>query len=229
LDVDEADRHESSGPVLDLVAQLEQFYGLLPVPPDDPFRCYVWEALSTLTTPGRRDAAYTALQRIPALTPDSMFRAARGKLTAAVALAGPYREQRLDSLLSGSVRFRREPRMSQLIRGPLRQACRAVGTLPRLGDASAHRLLLFSGDHCVMPVDHDTARLCQRLGVNLGAARPGNVRMVRKSLQRHLPPDAAAYRRAALYLRHHATQTCTEESHCSVCPIASSCVSRRFQ
>ena len=125
--------------MLDLLAALERFYGPLPTPPNDPFRAYVWEALSTQTPPSRRDAAFAALQRIPALTPDSMFRAPRAVLTAAVALSGAYADQRLHALLAGVERFRREPRLPQLIRGPLHGARRAVATLPRLGDGSLHR------------------------------------------------------------------------------------------
>ena len=111
-----------------------------------------------------RDAAYSALQRIPALTPDAMFRAPRARLTTAIALAGPYQEQRLAALLGGVARFRREPRLASVIRGPLRGARRMLQTLPRLADGSATRLLLFGGNHPVMPIDRDTVRLCVRLG-----------------------------------------------------------------
>jgi len=210
--------------VLDLVAPLERFYGPLPTPPTDLFRYYVWEALSTQTTPARRDAAYAALHRVPALTPDSIFRAPRGKLTEAVACAGPYASQRLHALLAGAEHFRRRPRLGELARGALWPARRALAALPRVGDAGVHRLLLFGGDHRIMPVDRDIVRLCVRLGIDSGTLHPtGAARRVRRAVERALPDDVVAFKRTALYLRHHAAQTCTHEPHCHVCPIATHC------
>jgi len=215
-------------PVLDLVASLERFYGPLPAPPGDPFRCFVWEALGTQTTAVRRDAAYSALQRIPALTPDAMFRAPRARLTAAIALAGPYQEQRLAALLGGVARFRRQPDLPSIVRGPLRGARRALQTLPRLADASVTRLLLFGGNHSVMPIDRDAVRLCVRLGSADGTGPPAAVaRRVRQAIQRALPADAAVFKRTALYLGHHAVQTCTDDPHCAVCPLREQCPSAR--
>jgi hypothetical protein len=55
---------------------LQKFYGVLPPLPRDPFTLFVWEVLSVHSTPRKRDAALAALKRIPAMTPDSMARAA---------------------------------------------------------------------------------------------------------------------------------------------------------
>src|SRR5438552_18809645 len=90
-----------------LLDRLERFYGPLPQPPSDPFALYVWEVMSLHTTSPRRDAAMNSLRRIPALTPDSLGRAARGKLDAAAALAGPYRDERIRALTAGADVFRR--------------------------------------------------------------------------------------------------------------------------
>ncbi len=216
-------------PVSDLVAALERFYGPLPAPPSDPFRFYVWEVLSAHTTPGRRDAAYAALLRIPALTPDAMFRAPRGRLTAALAHAGPYQEQRLHALLLGVEQFRRQPAFGAMVRGALPRARRVLARLPRLGEGGVHRMLLFGGQHCVVPVDRDVARLASRLAGAAAAERhtPPLLRPIRRMLEAGLPREARAFRRAALYLRHHAVQTCADDPHCSVCPVGETCPSRR--
>src|SRR2546428_12319141 len=58
-----------------LLDALRKFYGALPKPPRDPFTLFVWEVLSMHSTPQKRDAALGALKRIPALTPDAMWRA----------------------------------------------------------------------------------------------------------------------------------------------------------
>ena len=69
------------------LAQLERFYGVISAPPRDPFILFVWEVLSVQAIPRKREAALTALKRIPALTPDAMWKAPPAKLEAAVALA----------------------------------------------------------------------------------------------------------------------------------------------
>lgn len=184
--------------------------------------------LSAHTTPGRRDSAYGALLRIPALTPDAMFRAPRGRLTAALAHAGPYQEQRLHALLLGVEQFRRHPKFGALVRGPLARARRWLARLPRLGESGVHRMLLFGGQHCVMPVDRDVARLASRLtGADMwNRQAPPRLRPIRRMLESGLAKDQPTFRRAALYLRHHAVQTCADDPHCSVCPLGDRCPSR---
>ena len=67
------------------------------------------------TTPARRDAAFGALKRIRVLTPDAMWRAPQKNLADAVALAGPYQEQRLRTLRNGVALFRRSPTLPAVI------------------------------------------------------------------------------------------------------------------
>ena len=134
----------------DLVGALQKFYGALPRPPRDPFTLFVWEVLAVHSTPRKRDAALAALKRIPALTPDSMWRAPQKKLEESVKLAGPYTENRLQALRTGVEIFRRSPGLAGTIRGPLTAARRAIKPLPQLGEAGAHRMLLFAADHAVL-------------------------------------------------------------------------------
>lgn len=228
-------RRRSRGAVADgrtLVAALERFYGPLPMPPDDPFRYYVWDVLSTQTAPARRDAALAALQRLRALTPDAMWRAPRGPLESAVLLAGPYSEQRLAALRMAVERFRRDPRLADTIRGPLRGARRSLSALTEPAGGRGHRLLLFAGGHCIQPVDSDVLRLWSRLtGIPSQAAqqsphKPLHPRRARRAIEAALPREVTLFRRAALYLRHHATQTCTPFPHCLICPLQARCAAR---
>ena len=208
-----------------LLDRLETFYGRVKPPPEDPFRLFVWEVMSVHAPPARRDAAIAALQRIPALTPDSMWRAPRGKLEAAVRLAGPYLEQRMAALRTGVDLFRRAPDLPKVLAGPLAAARRALKPLPQIGETGAHRMLLFCAGHLVLPVD---ARTC-RAGLRLGYGRPApdfrrTAKTVQHALVAELPPDAALWRRAAVYLSHHGGATCTEANpHCSVCPLLVDC------
>ena len=90
----------------EILGALQAFYGVLPTPPRDPFTLFVWEVMAVHATPRKRDAALAALKRIPALTPDAMWRAPKKKLEDGVALAGPYLEQRLLALRTGVDLFR---------------------------------------------------------------------------------------------------------------------------
>src|SRR4051812_10071443 len=107
-----------------LIDALQRFYGALHSPPHDPFALFVWEVLSVHSTPRKRDAAFGALRRIRALTPDAMSRAPQKKLEASVTLAGPYADQRLLALRTGVDKFRRSPDLPRVIRGPLPAARR---------------------------------------------------------------------------------------------------------
>jgi endonuclease-3 len=208
-----------------LLSALQQFYGVLPSPPRDPFTLFVWEVLSTHATARKRDAALASLKRIPALTPDSMWRAPKKKLEDSVKLAGPYSDNRLQALRTGVDVFRRAPKLAMTIRGPLLAARRALKPLPQLGEAGAHRVLLFAADHRVLPVDAKVARVARRLGYGEGAAEfRKQARSAQDALARELPPEVAAFRRAFLYLSHHGGATCTEaDPHCPVCPLLLDC------
>ena len=209
----------------DQLSALQTFYGAVAMPPRDPFILFVWEVLSVHSTPRKRDAALAALKRIPALTPDSMWRAPQKRLEDSVKLAGPYTENRLTALRAGVELFRRSPKLPAVIRGPLAAARRALKPLPQLGEAGAHRMLLFAADHPILPVD---ARV-SRVGRRLGYGEPGDdfrktARSVQQVLTRQLPPDPEIFRHAFLYLFHHGGTTCTEsDPHCSVCPLLDDC------
>jgi len=204
---------------------LQKFYGLLPSPPHDPFTLFVWEVLSVHSTPAKRDAAMAALKRIPALTPDAMWRAPQKKLEQSLVLAGPYLENRLRALRSGVELFRKDPDLPATIRGPLPAARRALKPFPQLGETGAHRMLLFAADQVVLPVDARVNRVGQRLGYGAAAGDfKKQSRSVQAALTRELSPSADTYRRAFVYLSHHGGATCTEaDPHCTICPLLKEC------
>ena len=142
-----------------------------------------------------------------------------------VKLAGPYAENRLQALRTGVDVFRRSPKLPVIIRGPLLAARRALKPLPQLGEAGAHRVLLFAADHAVLPADARVTRVGTRLGYGDGHADfRKQSRSVQEALTRELPPSVDVFRRAFLYLSHHGGATCTEgDPHCPICPLFSEC------
>jgi endonuclease-3 len=194
-----------------LVGELREFYGLLPTPPSDAFMLFVWEVLAYQTPPIKRDAAFGSLKRNRSLTPDSMSKVAPRKLEESVKLTGSYFEQRLRALKTGITVFQRDPDIPAAIKGEIPVAQEALGTLPQMGDGGADRMLLFVGDHRVLPMDPGMWRLVRRLGYD-------------DVPDKELPDALDAWKRASMYLSHHAAVTCDDkEPHCGVCPLKSDC------
>jgi endonuclease III len=209
------------------IGELREFYGILPTPPADAFTLFVWEVLSFHSTPQKRDAALGALKRNRSLTPDAMWKVAQKKLEESVKLAGPYPDQRLRALKTGVEIFRRNPRLAATIKGSLPGALRALKKLPRMsGDSGGYRMLLFAGEHRVMPVDAGVIRVVTRLGYrSRGSSSFGQAaRGVRHAVAPELSDSLDAYRRAYTYLGHHGSTTCTDaDPHCHVCPLLDEC------
>jgi endonuclease III len=208
-----------------LLATLRPFYGKLPSPPSDPFALFVWEVLSVHSAPRKRDAAYAALKRARALTPDAMWRARQATLEASVAMAGPYTEQRLRALRTGVDLFRGSPTLRQTIKGPASAALKSLKSLPRMGEGGGYRMLLFAGGHAVLPVDARVSRVARRLGYGEQSRDfSRTARSVRQAVASELSPNVTAYQQAYSYLAHHGGATCTEaDPHCTVCPLLTEC------
>jgi endonuclease III len=80
-----------------------------------------------------------------------------------------------------------------------------------MGEGCADRMLLFAGDHKVLPMDTGVWRLVRRLGYD-------------DVPDKELPESIEVWKRASMYLSHHAAVTCDDkEPHCHVCPLKSDC------
>jgi endonuclease III len=214
-----------------LIAKLRKHYGPVAEPPSDAFVLLVWEALSWHSTPEKRDAALKALERLRALTPDAMGRAPRAKLDAIVAAAGPYALQRLQALRRVVETFRERPNLPAVLKGPMPTALKSLKGLTQMGgDSGAYRMLLFAGDHPVLPVNAAVERTARRLGYGAGSARDfrQSAKNVRDAVARELPATSAAHRTAYVYLAHHGVTICKQaDPECPICPLKAECPGRK--
>jgi endonuclease III len=145
---------------------LRDFYGLLPRPPADPFQFFLWEILSTDALPARRDLAWHSLRRIPALTPDAVFRTPVKALVETLDLIGPHRDERLDRIrqTTGVFKRHREALGEERLRtGGLLRARRALRGLAHLPRETLDLALLYVAGYAVLPLDDATARVVARL------------------------------------------------------------------
>ncbi len=223
---------------------LREFYGPLAPPPADPFQFLLWEILSDRALPARRDMAWQALRRIPALTPDAIFRAPSKALAEAVGLVGAHRDERVERIRSVTGEFRRHRDVlghESLAAAGLLKAARTLRRLPDVPRDTLDRALLSAGGYLVLPLDDATARVVARLNgtaIAAGGAAEGSTlkrtrwsreltgqrRGARRVLASTLPQDPAVYREAMLYLRHHSQHTCLAIGpHCTICPLQSGC------
>jgi endonuclease III len=213
-----------------LLAKLQQHYGPLPEPPSDPFELLVWEALSWHATATKRDAAFAALGKLRVLTPTAMARAPRAKLDPVVASAGPYIAQRLQTLRKVVDAFRDRPDFPALVKSPMPVALKSLKGLTQMGgDSGAYRMLLFAGDHAVLPVNAGVERTARRLGYGEGGRDfKQSAKSVREAIGRELPSTSTAYRTAYVYLAHHGVTTCKQaDPECPICPLKAECPGRK--
>ena len=227
-----------------LVPKLREFYGLLPQPPSDPFQFFVWEILSENALPARRDLAWLALRRVPALTPDAMARTPQKELLEVMRLIGPQPDERIDRIRATTGEMKRQRNRfdpDSLRTKGLRFAARAFRRLTPLPREVVDRALLYAAGYPVLPLDDGAARVIARIegtaipvsqgaeGFTLKRALYGGQlraqrRRARRMLAAVLPRDLEAYRDAVLYLRHHSQNTCLAVApHCKVCPMLTVC------
>jgi hypothetical protein len=200
----------------------------------------VWEVLSADALPARRDLAWLELRRLPALTPDAMFRAPQDKLQHAVQLTGPRRDEKIEKLrtLVGIFKRHRDGLATDtLAKSPLLAAARRLRLLAPLEHDVRARALLFVAGFDLLPLDDGAIRVVQRLAGRFevgpggrpagGAIRRKMRRSARRRLRTGLPEGLESYRSAVIYLRHHAQHTCLPvRPHCAICPLESGCLSR---
>jgi endonuclease III len=206
-----------------MIQLLHQFYGRQAWPPSDLFQFLVWDVIADNALPARRDLAWHALRRLPALTPDALYRTPTPDLLAAVSMAGPHAEQRMERLRMIAAGFRRRRgalRLGSDTRALLFATVRFLCHLEQVPRHLRARAVLFTTDTPVLPIDAEIQRVVSRLMGSSTFRR----RLVKQWLSSKVPRDIAAHRDAVVYLRHHAMHTCvTVAPHCGVCPLRSDC------
>jgi hypothetical protein len=207
------------------IDSLQKFYGALPRPPR--------ESVHRLRLGSPVGPFHAAKARCRARGTEAYSRADAGRDVARAAEEARRKRGACRTLprepprraQTGGDLFRRSPQLRKILGGPLGPARRALKPFPQLGEAGAHRLLLFAADHPILPVDARLNRVGRRLGYGQAAADfKKQARSVQTAMSAELPDSVEAYRRAFLYLSHHGAATCTEaEPHCSVCPLLKDC------
>src|SRR5204862_1592458 len=110
----------------------------------------------------------------------------------------------LTALRKGIDVFRRTPDLPAIVRGPVAPARRLLKQLPLMGEGGAYRMLLFTADRPVLPVDARVSRVARRLGFGEAQANFGKTaKSIRDAIAGELPEDVQPYRGTFVYLHHH--------------------------
>ena len=194
MTIEDTPENSPTGGLPGQLAELQRFYGPLPLPPSDAFALFAWEVLSKKASPAGRDAAMSALRRVHVLTPDAVTRAARATLEAAVAPAGPSVELRLDALRAGAEVFRRHRALPGAIRGSLAAARRSLrGTDStrcgrRASDAALRRRPCGRAGRCRRAARGAAARIRPAGEGSIGSRCSASARLAPPRRPRRLPP-----------------------------------------
>jgi endonuclease III len=202
---------------------LAEFYGPIAPPPRELFAFFVWDVISSRTLSARRDHAWQALKRIPALTPDAMFHAPKDELKAALEMVGNV-DARMNALREGSGHFRRHRDLADTVAGPIKGALRALQDVPHLSMSARMTAPLLVAGRAVPAVDDGTARVLVRIAGLSASTEQQRRRAARRALVSAFGRNAERLARAVVVLGHHAQHACGEHApHCPVCPLRADC------
>jgi endonuclease-3 related protein len=210
----------------EILEALRGLYGESAAPPQDMFVYCLREICSFHTTEPKADSALRALHQI-GLTPAALSRARAAKLKNALGKAGPFVNDRLQSL-QGLLRLvQRDLRgdFESLFRRSRTEAKRLLKNVPGFGEFGSDRLLLLSGRHPILALDWHGTRVAVRLGYG---EEKRNFGSTYSSVQRELGPllgdDPGAHYEMRELLRTHGRELCRKEGPiCSRCPLEGSC------
>ena len=218
---------------------LREFYGVLGPPP--PIRFSSSSGKSCRVTPSR--AARSRLAGAPAHSGADAGRGvsrAAKELLAAIALAGPHRDERLELVRATVGEFKRHRDELDARPAARRRAAPGVALARASHPCRSRHARARAALHGRLSVAAgrrpDVARDCAARGHGArsatapkGSRCAGSVEPrahaaaapARQSLASSLPRDVGVYREAVTYFRHHAQHTCLAVGpHCGVCPLA---------
>ena len=212
-----------------LLKRLEKFYGKPKPPyPTDPYEMIVYKNSAYPATDAFCAKVFDALKRSVGLRVDDILAAPKGKLTEIMKLGGIFPELRAVRLkeIAALVKHTFAGDLRTVLKGPLREARKALKQFPTIGDPSADKILLFTKTAPVAAIPSNCVHVLPRLGCGEEKkSYAATYRSAQEAVRTQLPESAGALLRAYLLLKQHGQELCKRSRpRCEQCPVSSDCL-----
>jgi endonuclease III len=213
------------GPLSLVLDRLESLYGRPARPPTDPLHLLLLENVAYLVSDERRDAAFKALRTRVGLSAERILAARPAVLREIAVLGGMLPDHRMAKLLRVAETARELGDLRTVVRGPRREAVKALRRFPGIGEPGAEKILLFAGAANVLALESNGLRVLQRLGYGEEKKTYGaTYKSVQAAVTSQIPKDNQGLVRAHLLLRRHGQELCRRTApHCPACPVRAVC------
>ncbi|MBV8904374.1 MAG: hypothetical protein JOZ22_12125 [Acidobacteriia bacterium] len=218
--------------VLELLAQLEQFYGSQQAAwPTDPYEFLLWWHCGYPASDRNCARGWEQLNQQIGIKPERILEAGVARLSRALKAGGMVAELRAQRVLQIASRAVNEfgGDLRAGLRGPIPAIRKTLKKFPNIGDPGADRILLFGGISPVAAVPSN----CPQVLARMVRGRERETYNAQYSEAQELLEDAVprtfdARQRAFLLLKCHGQSLCKRSApRCDGCPVRSGCAFTR--
>ena len=206
---------------------LRELYGRPSTPPiADPFALILYENVAYLASDARREEAFRILRERVGLSPEKILAAPQATLLE-IARHGITPEKTAEKLreiaridLEGL-----EAPLARIVRGPMREAKKALRQFPSIGEPGAEKILLFSKSQPILALDSNGLRVLLRLGFGQEDKNYAkSYRSAQEAAAPRLKKDCDGLIEARELLRRHGQELCKRTNpRCEICPLRQRC------
>jgi len=219
-----------------VLRRLERFYGK-PKPPKsilprisgraDPYEMILYANCGYPATDASCSKGFEALKKEVGLRPDDILGASDKKLAEVFQGTGMFPEMRGQRIREIASRVKHEfgGDLGAALKGPLKEARKALKKFPTIADPGADKILLFTRTAPVAAVPSNCVEVVVRLFRGAIYKNYGqNYRAGQEVLREGLPEDCDSQLRAYLLLKEHGKEICKRATPlCEQCPVKNEC------
>jgi endonuclease III len=208
---------------------LEARYGQLqPLWPTDPYSFLVWWQCGYPPSEAACAKGWASLRSRVGVEPEQLLGVAAAHLAEALRPGGLIHETRAERLQEIAARVQNEfaGDLSRALQGSLKKAEKTLRTFPGIAGPGADRILLFGDLAAVAAVPSSSPYVLVRICQGTPSEKyDANYRAAQGMIEREIPEQFEARRRAYLLLHRHGQELCKRTNpRCEACPVSDSCV-----
>ena len=223
-------------PLAKVLDHLERFYGK-PEPPKsilpklsgraDPYEMLLYTNCGYPATDKACTKGFEALKQLVGLRPDDILAAsdeALAQVFEGTGMVPELRGQRIREI-AGRVKHEFGGDLKKVLKGPLKEARKALKKFPTIADPGADKILLFTRTAPIAAVPSNCVEVTVRIFRGQEYKNYGqNYRAAQEVLQQELTEDCDSRLRAYLLLKRHGQEICKRTApRCEECPVSPFC------